>query len=60
METQERCSRCVSEKNVIGISFVYADPRFVAKHQAMYHIFCLGCGNLIRSYIKRPEMFIGK
>ena len=62
MDKQEKCPRCGCENNVIGVQSSYgrvcADTRFFGSGQTLYHVICLQCGNVIRSYVKNPERLI--
>lgn len=64
MENTERCPYCGCEKSVIGVQSSYgricADTRMLLNGQALYHIICLDCGTVIRSFVKRPKQFILK
>lgn len=64
MVEQEKCTRCGCEKNVIGIQTnqgcICADTRLLLNRQALYHVFCLECGTVIRSFVKNPERLIVK
>ncbi len=57
-----RCPNCGSIKNVIGFQDGYgsvqANNALTFKSQRLYHIFCLDCGTLIRSFVKNPEKLV--
>lgn len=60
----EKCPRCGCEKNVTGIQTnqgcICADTRLLLNRQALYHVLCLECGTVIRSFVKYPERLIVK
>lgn len=64
MDKQEKCSYCGCENNVIGIQTSYgrvcADTRMLLNGQALYHVICLECGSVVRSFVKNPERLVVK
>ena len=62
MNRQEKCSCCGCENNVIGVQSSYgrvcSDTRIMLSGQTLYHVICLECGAVIRSYVKNPERLI--
>ncbi len=64
MEQNEECPYCGKKENVIGKQDSYANIRpnklFSLKEQAIYHVVCLNCGSIIRSYVKNPKELITK
>lgn len=59
---KERCPYCGSYRNVIGYQDGYgsvsANKTITFKSQRLYHIFCLDCGTLIRSFVVNPEKLV--
>jgi len=61
---EEKCPYCGS-KNFVnarqdGYAAIGADKTFTFKIQDLYHIVCLDCGTIVRSYVKYPEKLIIK
>ncbi|MBE6834711.1 MAG: hypothetical protein E7515_00500 [Ruminococcaceae bacterium] len=58
----EKCPYCGSFRNVIGFQDGYgsvqADKALTLKSQRLYHVFCLDCGTLIRSFVRNPERLV--
>ena len=60
MEKKDICPYCGCEEVVIGRqrSNAKVEPlerHFVLREQELYHVICLKCGSVIRSYVKKPE-----
>ena len=51
-----------SNRNVIGVQSGYAtvsaNKSLTFKTQNLYHVICLNCGSVIRSFVKNPEKLI--
>ncbi len=64
MEIKNKCQFCGSEKTVIGKQSGYASVRpnkaFSLREQQIYHIICLNCGSIIRSYVENPKELLTK
>ena len=64
MEKNEKCPYCGSEKNVIGrqngYACITANKALTFKEQKIFHIICLNCGTVIRSFVKKPEKLLTK
>lgn len=64
METKEKCPYCGKEETVIGKQIGYGaikpNKNISLKEQPIYHVVCLNCGNIIRSYIEKPNELIIK
>lgn len=61
---EEKCPYCGS-KNFVnarqsGYTNIRADKTWTFKEQVLYHIICLDCGTVVRSYVKFPEQFVIK
>ena len=60
----EKCPHCGSCNNVIGKQSGYArvtaNKCVTFKEQTLYHIICLDCGTIIRSFIKNPKRLVVK
>lgn len=60
----EKCSHCGNTGNVIGKQTGYANIKAnkhaTLKEQPVYHVICLNCGTIIRSYVEKPEMLVIK
>lgn len=58
----EKCPHCGAAENIVGIqddrARISAQVGVFMKNQPLYHIICLRCGTIIRSYIENPEKFI--
>lgn len=65
MENIEKCPYCGNTKFVEGVHCGYAtikpvDKIFTMKETNLYHIICLNCGAVIKSYVKKPEKLVTK
>lgn len=64
MEKIEKCPYCGSTKNVIGKQSTYAkvcpNKKIALREETLYHVICLKCGTVIRSYVKNPENLVVK
>lgn len=62
MDKNEKCPYCGSNKNVIGVQSGYAsvsaNKSLTFKTQILYHVICLDCGSVIRSFVKNPEKLV--
>lgn len=60
MDNQEKCPRCGCENSVIGVQSpkgkVYRET--LLGGQTLYHVICLKCGTVIRSYVEKPEKLL--
>jgi predicted nucleic-acid-binding Zn-ribbon protein len=61
MEQQEKCPYCggtefVTAKQTPGIES--AKRPINVKGQWLYHIICLNCGTVVRSYVKEPKKLL--
>jgi predicted nucleic-acid-binding Zn-ribbon protein len=61
MEQQEKCPYCggtelVTAKQAPGIESAKKWINF--KGQLLYHIICLNCGTVVRSYVKEPRKLL--
>jgi predicted nucleic-acid-binding Zn-ribbon protein len=61
MEQQEKCPYCggtefVTARQTPGIES--ANKLINFKGQWLYHIICLNCGTVVRSYVKEPEKLL--
>ena len=61
---QEKCQYCGCTNNVVGMQSGYAsvvpNKALSLKSQPIYHIICLNCGTIIRSYVPRPQQLVVK
>ncbi len=62
---QEKCPHCGEENNVLAAQQGYANVTpvgkiFTMKEQSLYHIVCLNCGTIIRSYVEQPQKLVVK
>lgn len=60
MKTIEKCPFCGNKEFVEGIQSGYAtvgpaDKILTFKSQALFHVFCLNCGAVVKSYVKEPK-----
>ena len=64
METKVKCPYCGKEETVIGKQIGYAaikpNKKISLSEQPIYHIVCLNCGSIIRSYVQNPKELIVK
>lgn len=66
MKEIEKCQYCGNDKFVEGKQFsqgaVYPKNKFLTFHyQILYHIICVNCGAIVKSYVKNPkELMIKK
>lgn len=55
----ETCPYCGHNK--FGMGFQWTHARVFKPHlnfgENLYHIICLNCGSVVRSYVKNPEKF---
>lgn len=56
----EKCPYCGNTEFVKGKQDAYAkiypiNKIFTLKSQALYHIICLNCGAVVKSYVNTPE-----
>ncbi len=60
----EKCLHCGAKENVIGkqagYSVVNPDKKVAWTGEILYHVICLNCGSVIRSYVKNPQRLIVK
>lgn len=59
MENKMQCPYCGKTEFVKGIQMegngIMPIKKLTLKAQPIYHIVCLNCGTIIRSYIKKPD-----
>lgn len=60
---EEKCPHCNRYENVLAVQQGYANlvptnKIFTFKEEPLYHIVCLRCGTIIRSYVKNPKKFL--
>lgn len=59
---EEICSYCGSNDFVIGrhngYGNVYPNKLISIRDQKLYHVICLKCGTVVRSYVKKPEKLV--
>ena len=65
MEKKDKCCYCGNETFVIGRqsyqgALTPAEKKLTLKGQELYHVICLNCGTVIRSYVKNPQKLIIK
>ena len=65
MEKKEKCCYCGNETFVIGRqtnqgAVTPAEKILTLKEQQLYHVICLNCWTVIRSYVKNPQKLIIK
>ncbi len=59
----ETCPHCGATENVIGkqVGNAMVNPDKISwKSEIIYHVICLNCGTVIRSYVKNPQRLILK
>lgn len=65
MNNVEKCPFCGGQEFVEGkqdgySTIVPADKVLTFKSQVLYHIICLSCGSVVKSYVKNPQSLITK
>ena len=65
MKVQEKCPYCGKQEFVEGeqsahASVVPANKVLTFKTQAIYHVICLNCGAVVKSYVKEPQKLVVK
>lgn len=65
MKTQEKCPYCGKQEFVSGKQECYgsvapANKILSFKSQILYHIICLNCGAVVKSYVKEPKKIVVK
>lgn len=60
MNEVEKCPYCGSKEFVEGKQDGYsvltpADKFMTLKSQVIYHVICLNCGAVVKSYVKQPK-----
>lgn len=58
---EEKCPHCGKKNSFIVRQSGYADVmpmEFSLKSQTLYHVVCLECGTVIRSFIKEPKKLL--
>ncbi len=65
MKNVEKCPYCGNQEFVEGKQVGYAaispaDKTLTFKSQVLYHIICLNCGAVVKSYVKNPKKIVTK
>lgn len=65
MKTQEKCPYCGKQEFVEGKQEGYgsvapANKVLSFKSQVLYHVICLNCGAVVKSYVKEPKKIVVK
>lgn len=65
MKNQEKCPYCGKEEFVEGkqegyASIAPANKVLTFKSQTLYHLICLNCGAIVKSYVKEPKKLVTK
>lgn len=65
MKINEKCPFCGCEEFVEGkqegyASVAPADKVLTFKSQVLYHVICLNCGAVVKSYVKNPRKIVTK
>lgn len=65
LSKKEKCPYCGAQEFVEGKQEAYgsvapANKVLSFKSQTLYHIICLNCGTVVRSYIKNPTKILIK
>ena len=60
-----KCPYCGGEEFVEGKQDGYADvvpanKTFTLRSEKLYHVICLKCGTVVRSYVKNPKDLVTK
>lgn len=61
----DKCSHCGNIETVTAIQQGYAEVTpigkvFTRKAQNLYHVICLNCGTVIRSFVEDPQKLVVK
>lgn len=61
---EEKCNYCGGIEFVIGrhngYGNVFPNKLISIKDQKLYHVICLNCGTVVRSFVKKPEKLVIK
>lgn len=61
---EEKCPYCKESKTVVAKQSGYADAMPLKslsfKSEAIYHVICLNCGTIIRSFVNNPKNLLTK
>ncbi len=65
MKMEEKCPYCGKQEFVEGKQEGYAiivpvNKIFTLKSQILYHLICLNCGAIVKSYVKDPKKLVTK
>lgn len=65
MKMNEKCPFCGSSEFVEGKQEGYAsvgpsNKTLTFKSQVLYHVICLNCGAVVKSYVKNPKKIVTK
>lgn len=65
MKDVEKCPYCGKEEFVEGVQGGYAaiapaTKVLTFKSAALYHVICLNCGAIVKSYVKDPKKLVTK
>lgn len=60
-----KCTNCENEETILCIQSGYANiyPEgkvFTFKCEKLYHVICLKCGTVIKSFVKNPQKLVVK
>lgn len=59
MNELKKCPYCGNEETVIGkqtgYATVAANKAISIRSENLYHVICLKCGSVLKSYVKNPE-----
>lgn len=60
--TRMMCPYCGGGEQVIGKQSGYgtvrANRKFSLREQPIYHVICLQCGAILKSYVKQPQKLL--
>lgn len=59
------CPYCKSKEFVEGVQNGYssvgpANKIFTFKSQSLYHVICLNCGAVVKTFVKEPKKLVAK
>ncbi len=62
---QSKCPYCGETETVTAVQQGYANLTpvgkvFTTKEQSLYHVICLKCGSVIKSYVENPQKLVVK
>lgn len=65
MDNVKKCPNCGNSDFIEGVQGGYAavspaSKTLTLKSQALYHVICVNCGTVVKTYVKNPKKLITK